>query len=36
MLRMRTGVLTAVLLLAVVGQLQAAQAQTVDATGAGI
>ncbi len=33
-LRMRTGVLTAVLLLAVVGQMPAAQAQKVDVTGA--
>lgn len=33
-LTMRTGVLTAVLLLAVVGQMQAAQAQKVDVTGA--
>lgn len=33
-LRMRTGVLTAVLLLAVVGQMHAAQAQKVDVTGA--
>jgi len=34
LLRMRTGVLAAVLLLAVIGQMQAAQAQTVDVTGA--
>jgi hypothetical protein len=33
-LRMRTGVLAAVLLLAVIGQMQAAQAQKVDVTGA--
>lgn len=34
LLRMRTGVLAAVLLLAVSGQMQAAQAQKVDVTGA--
>ena len=33
-LRMRTGLVTSVLLLAVVGQMQAAQAQKVDVTGA--